>query len=370
MSLPRYEIELWTRTGQRIADITPLAKSIGFSEERNEAEELHFNLDLDEFENYLINKAGSDPVSNFREGQTEIKVKKDGQYLFGTQLFNAPILLTEDGATIEVLATGYLNFLNARYPNPSITYTQIEAVEIFYDLIRQAQAVPYGDYGLIIPANGYYVTGVLRDRSYEQYTSSTKLNMQRLTNLSTGNFDFKILPDKTVMTYEQVGSPRTDFRISFDRTNFRSTISSARLNRSANGLYNTIIGIGSGFGTDILKSIQSDDESALEFGMREYPVQFNEVSKQDTLDDNTQAHLDRVKRLLRMPQITLSGADMPANGIEIGDLIPIEMTGRRLIEDMTGVYRVERKETQLDENLFEKSVTLYFEKMGDLADYE
>lgn len=364
---PIYEIELWTRTGQRIADITKLCQNIFMAEERNEAEELRFTLDLDAFEDYMIDEVGSDPVSNFREGQTEIKVRKDGQYLFGTQLFDAPIILNEDGSSsIEVVATGYLNFLKDRYPDPAITYSNVENVEIFYDLIRQAQSVLHGNYGLIIPTSGYYVTGVLKDASYEYYTSSTKLNMQRRTNYETGKFDFRILADKTVMTYSQLGSVRTDFRLVVDRKNFRSTMTSARLNRSANGLYNQLVGLGTGFGADMMTSVQNDNDSQIEFWLRQYPVQFSEVSRQTTLDENAYDRLQRVKKLLRLPQLTLSGNDMPANGIEVGDWIQVTFTGRRLIEDMTGVYRVERKETTLDENGFEKSVVLYFEKVGEV----
>ena len=40
------------------------------------------------------------------------------------------------------------------------------------------------------------------------------------------------------------------------------------------------------------------------------------------------------------------------------------MSGRKLIEDMTGVHRVERKEVRLDANGFEEAVTFFFEKMG------
>lgn len=365
-----YEIELWTREGKRIADITKLCKDIYFAEERNEAEELRFTLDLDAFEDHML-KAGADPVSNFRESQTEIKVKRRNEYLFGTQLYSASITLgTSDEATIEVVATGYLNFLKDRYPDPAIKYEQIEAVEIFYDHIRRAQAVDYGNYGLIIPTSGYYVTGVRRDRTYQQYTSSRKLNMQRLTNLEKGNFDFRILHDKTVMTYPQAGSVRTDFRISYDRDTKRSTFTNATLNRSASGLYNSIVGIGSGFGDDILKSIKKDIYSQMEFGIRELPVQFNEVLTQSILDENTQARLERVNQLLRMPKITLSGNDMPANRINVGDYVVVQFKGRKLLEDMTGIQRVERIETSLDENLFEKSVTLYFEKVEELGSDE
>lgn len=367
MDRPVYEIELWSKTGKRIADITKLCRNISWSEERNEAEELRFSMDLDAFEDYMINKVGADPVSNFREGQTEIKlVRRVGKvrtYMFGTQLFDAPIVLEEDdSATIEVVANGYLNFLKDRYPDPLVKYANVESVEIFYDLIRKAQSVQNGDYGLIIPTDGYYVTGVRRDRQYEWFTSSTKLNMQRLTSLEAGNFDFRILADKTVMTYPMVGSPRTDFRLVFDRKNMKSSIKRGRLNRSANGLFNQVVGLGTGLGADVMTSFQNHADSQVEFGLRQLPVQFNEVSVRATLDENSRARLERVKHLLRLPQITLTGHDLPANGVDCGDVVPIQMTGRRLIEDMSGFHRVERIETQLDDNGFESAVTLYFEK--------
>lgn len=363
----KYEVELWTRTGARICEITHLVQNLSWSEERNEAERLQFSMNADAFEQYLIHEVGADPVSNFREGQTEIKIKENGEYLFGTQLYYAPINLNNDGSiTISATATGYLNFFNARYPNPNITYTNQDAVAIFRDLVRQAQLVPYGDYGIILPPwDDTYQTGKLRSRTFETYTSSTKLNMQRLTNLVDGRFDFKILPDKTLMTYPQVGSPRSDFKIQFDRKAFRSTLDSAVLNRGANNLYNSVIGLGTGFGKDQLIREAKDIESQIEFGLRELPVQFNEVSEPATLLENAQARLGAVKRLLRMPQVTLSGADMPKNRIEIGDVIPVKMTGLRLLEDLTGLYRVERKEVSVDENHFQRSVTLYFEKTGE-----
>ena len=348
----KYTIELWSADGVRICEITHLARNIYWSEERNEAEMLQFSMDLDAFEDYMENNVKADVLSNFREGQTEIKIKENGEYLFGTQIYYAPIEINGDGSmSIVVTAQGYLNFFNSRYPDPTISYSSEESVEIFYDLVRQAQAVTNGDYGVIIPPSGYYVTGVTRDRNYELYTSSTKLNMQRLTNLADGNFDFKFLADKTLMTYAQVGSPRTDFLIDFNRTKKRSTFDRATLSRGANNLFNQIIGIGSGFGADQLISIKNDTDSQVEFGLRQAPVQFNEVKVQATLDENAQARLDRVKSLLRMPQITLSGADLPTTRIEIGDILPLRFTGRKLIEDMTGLYI--------------KEMTLYFEKTGE-----
>ncbi|MFM9793296.1 hypothetical protein [Streptomyces turgidiscabies] len=369
----QYGVELWTRDGVRICEITPYVQNLYWVEERNEAEVLQFSMDLDVFERYMINSVGADPVSNFREGQTEIKIKeKRGNgpwvYLFGTQLFYAPINLNNDGsATIGVNAEGYLNFFKDRYPDPAVKYTGVESVQISRNLITQAQSVANGNYGIILPGSGYYTTTKNRDRSFEQYTSSTKLNIQRLTALVDGTFDFKFLADKTYMTYPAIGSPRTDFRISFDRANFRSTVDSAVLNRGANNLFNLIHGIGSGFGADQLITHQSDLASQVEFKVRELPVQFNEVKDSTTLIENAQARLERVKKLLRMPQYTMSGADLPDNRLEIGDIVPVVMTGRRLLEDLTGLYRVERMEVHVDDNHFLQAVTPYFEKTGDYA---
>lgn len=362
-------VELWTRTGTRIADITHLVRNYSATEERNEAEQLQFSMDLDAFEDYMVNKAGLDPVSNFREGQTEIKVKEFGQYKFGTQLQWAPINLNTDGsATISVNATGYLNFFNDRYPDPNVKYTNVETVEIWRDLIRKAQAVPYGNYGVTLPSSGYYVTGVTRDRTYERYTSSTKLNMQRLTVLKGSKFDFKILPDKAAMTYAAIGSPRTDFRIVVDRQNNRSNIDRAVLNRGATQLYNSVIGQGSGNGEEVLTWIETDADSANEFGLREHPALFNDVTVLNTLKQNTRATLDAHKRLVRMPQVTLSGADLPETPLEVGDLIYLKFAGRRLLEDSSDWHRIERIETQMDVNSFKSNVTLYFEKLSSIEE--
>lgn len=365
MDLPapdHIEVELWTRSGVPIADITHLVRNYFAVEERNEAEQLQFSMDLDAFEDYMLLKVGADPVSNFREGQTEIKVKENGEYVFGCQVQWAPINLNEDGsATISVTATGYLNFFNARYPNPAIKYNNIEAVSIARDLISKAQAVTNGNYGITLPSSGYYVTGKQRTREYAAYTASTKLCIQRLTNLEDGNFDFRILANKQFMTYRAIGSPRSDFKITYDRKRNRSTFDSSVLNRGANQLFNSIIGLGSGNGGETMTSIQTDALSALEFGLREDVSLFNSVSNQTTLDENTKARLKRVKDLVRMPQTTLSGADLPKVPISIGDIIPFEYTGRKLLEDMSGNHRIERIETRLDENNFKSAVTIYHE---------
>ncbi|MEW1951028.1 hypothetical protein AB0280_17475 [Pseudarthrobacter sp902506025] len=176
-----FGVELWSASGTRICEITHLVRNLYFAEERNEAELLQFSMDLDAFENYLENQVKTSVLSSFREGQTEIKVRMNGDYLFGTQLYYAPIDINNDGSlSVSVNAQGYLNFFASRYPDPAIAYTNTESVAIFFGLINQAQAVTNGNYGIIVPGSGYYATDKFRSLTYEYYTSSTKLNMQRL----------------------------------------------------------------------------------------------------------------------------------------------------------------------------------------------
>lgn len=353
------EVELWSRDGVRLADITHLVRNYHAVEERNEAEQLQFSLDLDEFERYMIEDAGLDPVSNFRDGQTEIIVRENGKYRFGTQLQWAPINLNRDGsATVSVNAVGYLNFFNTRMPSPNIRYNQVEAVEIARDLIRKSQQVTLsrpglptlsGDHGIVLPTSGYYTTGIRRDREYREYTETVKLAIQRLTALKDGNFDFKFREGKEFMTYKAIGSPRTDFTITYDRTHNHSTFVEAVINRGSNQMNNYIIGMGSGNGEETITETVFDAHSINEFGLREGAHLFNNVSNRATLRENAEGRLKSLKDLIRLPQITLSGADLPETPLEVGDIVYTEYKGRRLLEDASGWSRIERMETTYDD---------------------
>lgn len=355
----KYEIELWSIQGIKVADISDLAKSRKYTLERNEAEQLEFTLDLDAFEAFCAG-INTPPRNVLAPYQTEVKIKRNGQYLFGTQVVDCPIELGESARTITVKCTGYLNLFKDRYVTAS--YDQDDATQIAAALITATQAQANGSVGVTIGAT-QYLTGILRDRNYER--DNVKSAIQNLTSLIDGNFDFKFTHDKKFETYGQLGALRSDMELAYGGDG--SNIKTATIERSGANLYNYIYGLGSGFGADQLVSdpVDSGDEvSQLAYYRREKIEQFNSVSVQETLDQNTQARLEMYKELLEIPKITITGNEITGSFIDIGDRIPVYIREHAFVDNVFGLYRVEKMTVDIDDNDFENNIQLYFDNLG------
>lgn len=355
----KYELELWSIQGVKVADISDLAKNRKYTLERNEAEQLEFTLDLDAFEAFCAG-INTPPRNVLAPYQTEVKVKRDGQYLFGTQVVDCPIELAENSASINVKCTGYLNLFKDRYVTDS--YDQDDATTIAAGLILATQAQTNGSVGVTIGAT-QYLTGVLRDRNYER--DNVKSNLQNLTSLIDGQFDFKFTHDKKFETYAQLGAVRSDLELNYGGEG--SNIKTATIERSGANLYNKIIGLGSGFGADQLVSdpnVSSDEVSQLAYYLREKIEQFNSVSVQETLDQNTAARLELYKDLLEIPKITITGNEVTGAFISIGDRIPVYIRAHAFVDNVFGLYRVEKMAVTIDDNDFESNIELYFDNLG------
>ena len=357
-----YELELWSTNGVRLGDISALARNKVFKLERNEAESLSFVVDLTDFENYCA-QAGIDPRVVLSPYQTEIRVKRSGSYLFGTYVnsivFNLPAagsaatnsMLRQD---VTINSTGFLNYFKDRYVSKS--YTQTDAVAIATDLITSTQAQTNGSVGVTI-ASSPYLTGKLRDRTFQRDNVKTKI--QELTQLVDGRFDFAFSADKVFSTYAMQGSVRTDIALQFGGNG--SNIASVYLERSALSLYNRVIGIGSGFGTDQLVSQQDDTVSQLNYKLREDIRQYNSVVLQATLDQNAAADLALRKDILEIPQISITTNELVGVPfLSVGDRVPISIVGHPWLVNINGQYRVERLICHIDDNDFE-SIELYFD---------
>jgi len=80
-----YEVELWSRQGVLVADISVLVKTMSFTQERNASESFEMTLDLDAFED-LASSIGTMPMVMLNPYRTDIKVKRRGVYLFGVHV--------------------------------------------------------------------------------------------------------------------------------------------------------------------------------------------------------------------------------------------------------------------------------------------
>lgn len=344
-----YEIELWSRQGLLVADISPLVKDVSFTLQRNTAETLQFSLDLNAFESLALT-IGTAPRLMLNPYQTDVKIKRNGEYLFGTQVFDVSVELSENDQTISVKCFGYLKLLSDRYITK--TYTSEYETDIVWDMINTTQSQTNGDLG--ITQGDQWVQLVQRDRTYDRNNIADMI--VNLTNLSSNSFDFEFTYDKKINTYTMIGSDRSNELVFV----YPDNIMQATIPRTGLKLFNKIYGIGAGFGNDQITSTQSDNDSQLNFGVHETVRTWNSVLQQDTLDDNALGMLNNTKNILEIPQMSVNGRDFDLANYGIGDRVTVRVNDHRFLETINGIYRIEKIDCKLDENQNE-DITLYFD---------
>lgn len=335
----KYELELWIN-GVMVADISRLAKSRGYTIKRNDAEELTFTLDVKAFEAHCVS-AGRDPEATLVPYVTDVRVRRNGAYLFGTQVVDLNYTFNESGASMVVKCSGFLDLFRDRYITK--TYTAEDSPEVARDMLDDTQTV-YGDFGV---ENGpdQYVSGIPHDRAYiDQNIKDALLN---LTELIDDNFDFAFTYDRKFNTYEMQGTYRPNLKLTYPYN-----IKSITTPKTALNLYNYTIGLGSGFGEETVRSEGGDAQdtvSRLNYGTRMRIVSFNSVSSQDVLDQNTATENAKTKDLLILPKLTVSGEFIDLNTVWVGDRIPVEVQGHPSLP-LNDIYRIEQIAVTLDDN--------------------
>lgn len=334
----RYEFELWINSVQ-VGDITKLMQNRRFSLVRNGSEDLSFLMSLTAFEAYCAS-LGTAPQAILETYVTDIRIKRNGSYLFGVHVVDIQYNLNQGEINMEVKATGFLDLLADRYVTKD--YTQQERVAIALDLIATTQqGDSTNDFG-IDPGAQQYSTGLLSDRSYTD--QNVRDGLVNLTNLSDGNFDFRFNYDRSIETFAQIGSNRPENRFSYPYN-----ITGGRVAHTATNLYNYIIGLGSGFGEEALRTETADGASRANYKTRQKVVSFNSITEQQTLDENSYAYLQKVKDILELPTFNVSGEFADLDVIGIGDRIPVEVVGHPALP-LDGTYRIEKMDVSLDEN--------------------
>lgn len=335
----KYEFELWIN-GVLVADISKLAQERKYTIRRNDAEDLEFTLDVKAFEQHCVD-AGRDPEATLVPYVTDVRVKRNGSYLFGTQVVDMAYTFGEGGASVVVKCTGFLDLFRDRYITK--TYPLTEATEIAQDMLDESQTV-YGDFGVV---NGpeQYVTGVQRERNY--IDQNIKDALMSLTDLIDGNFDFTFTYDRKFNTYEKQGSYRPGLKLTYPYN-----IKSITTPKTALNLYNYTIGLGSGFGEETVRSeggAAQDTDSRLNYGTRMRILSFNSVEDQTVLDQNTAAENAKTKDLLILPKLTVSSEFLDLNTVWVGDRIPVEVQGHPSLP-LNDIYRIEQLAVTIDEN--------------------
>ena len=115
LDTPQYSIEVWTRDGNFLADISKyLTTDLNITWKLNDVEDLNFSMSLDALE--LLRHSGSSVVQLLTPYAHDVKIRRNGDYIVGCQVVEANIKIdNEQIPTVQIKATGYLNIFKDQY---------------------------------------------------------------------------------------------------------------------------------------------------------------------------------------------------------------------------------------------------------------
>lgn len=352
---PKYEIEIWNRGITKVGEIARYCQSIDLSLVRNGVDTIDFNIDLETFESFC-KRIGEDPRNVIKPLVTDIKVKRNGQYVLGGIVIENGANFNQNEAKMLVKCDGYLNLLADRYVTAS--YAGIEATTIAWGLISTTQSQTNGSVG--ITQGSMFATGKLRDRNYKD--QNVKDGLVNLTQLVDGNFDFCFKYDRTFETYAKLGNDRPDVVINYPASRIGIGASSMNIPQSGAAVFNRIIGKGSGFGDEALTYTANNTASQVNYYLKEKITTYNDISVLQTLTDNVEGELLLHKDILSLPHVTVDGSQFDLNNIGVGDRVVIQQSKYKSYP-MSGYFRIEQIDVKLDENMAE-DITLTVDNYG------
>jgi len=368
LSLPqsRWTVELVDPSGNLLAELSGRAANRQFTVTRNAADDIQWVLSIDELEDYA-RRSHVDPKTILVSDQTEVRIKRLGQYFAAGQLNYKSGTLAENssGNLITIKAVGFLNLFASRYTGPGQVYAGMDASQIAWDLINTSQTggndysgtlntttgkfsggtVPtaYWDYGI---RQGTLATVGNHSRTYNQMAITDCL--QDLSSTNSGSFDFKFTYDKKFNTYVQLGNQRPD--IVFE---YPGNIIELDPLEDGTQVFNQIIAQGTGNGSVSLNQyIANNAGSQANYRVRQQFISPSSLQSGDSsLSDYANWNLAQTQVPLVLPSIMVDGSKHPyVTDFSVGDWVRIRVRNHPLYSDINGMYRVEQLRVQVDDN--------------------
>ena len=326
LQVPDWNVALYNLNNDPIMDISDLV-SFSLRMRLNDSANVQFRLDLDKFERRcaLIN---AEPKTILYPASTELKISRNGNLLFGGIIATADSVFDVNSKTLEVTADSYLEYFSKRLL--SKTYEGVERSEIAWDAIDTVQSEDYGSLGI--------TQGTLVD-TYESVLTADYRDVKSIIQLYTyaqpTTYDFEITPNKVFNTYLHLGSERPEIQLVYPYN-----ITSMKIPRSSDSLYNQIIGLGSGIGEERIQAVVQDIPSKIRYRVRENKVLYNSVVNQDTLIENLEGELVQAINVLELPEITVSGDAVDLDLVRVGDSVYVRSTNSTYNNDLEGMFRI------------------------------
>lgn len=351
--MARYEIEIWNKNGQPLADIRQCCSGLSWSKTLNGSETLTFSIDLNRFEKLLTDLGfADDPFGFFEVGRCDIRVRRNGSYILGTNVYRFTYSTNDPSITVTVECVGYLNFYKTQYVTAD--FTQTPQHEILWQVINQCNQKTGGDYGV---RQGTHTGAIVRrDRHYKRKEVASLI--QQMSNVING-CDFSFTPDKKFNTYEAKGVYRPSIVLYYGDG---GNIQSFNFSRSIEKVANFVYALGSGNGEDVVEYDSEDTASEDYLYRRERVLTWNSVTEDSTITEHSKAALHALKDIIEIPTVTLRNDLLDLNVVDVGDTVVVNLNSNLTLKHINGNYRIETITCAVDENDSE-AVTLQFDNL-------
>lgn len=345
--MANWSVEVYNDSGELVAELTGRAIERKVTKLRNRADTITLKYDLDDIK-ALSAKLNISAWDIFGIGQNEVRVKRNGVVFSAGQIMDATPLIDGDQRTISIIAVGWLDLFGARFTDEGGSgseyyFSDTDAGQIAWGLINASQNEEGGDFGI---TQGNIQASQNRDRQDYVYKNIKEAIIQ-LSEVING-FDFDITWDKKFnVYYPKIGVRRENLILTYP-----GAIKTLSFGRHGMQLANNIIARGSGTGEDAFTAEVTDIPSRNKFKLRQDIIDFNDVSKIDTLQDHANEELLFRRSFVDVPDITLDPALAPPFGTYgIGDEIKIEvLEDLEVFAPINNWFRIDGFEVTLDAN--------------------
>lgn len=271
--------------------------------------------------------AEEDPVPLLQPRKTALWVARDDSIRWGGIIW--PTEPDLQARTLKVSASGWLSYYARREIRDTLTYTQLDQLDIVRALIAYAHAAPGGDIRVLVDQ---ITSGVLRDRTYDG--AEVKKLADAITELAEVDGGFEILEDAYVNAQ---GRPQGILRLGYPalgRTDkdllfaYPGNVIDYSWPSDPADSVNSLLAIGAGEGSAMLRSVAvGQDEIDAGYPLLEGSVSYKDVSVQSTLDAHAVEDLTASLGDKTTPTLTARTDGPPALGDwSLGDQARVMLT--------------------------------------------
>lgn len=347
----KYEIEVWSKAGQPMGNISKLCSEFSYKRTRNDKDEIKFTINLTKLDEYTKKIGYSDSLNFLDILKNDIRVKRYGKYKAAGNVVKFKYKTQQTSVFMEVEVDGYLNFYRTQFATFNYTNTNME--DIMWGVIAQCNTKNGGDYGI---RRGTH-TGASFKHNANDKEKEVKSFLQQKSAFAN-SCDFEFTPDKLFNTYEMQGVYRPNVRLVYpgNINGFDG------FERDGRDVTNFLYAKGSGNGDDAIQLTAEDATSQNEVYRREAMASWNSVTQLLTLQDHAEAYIAESREVLELPTVTLKPGSIDLDVINIGDSISLEFKEPNALTHINGIYRIESIDVNVTQNGTE-NVTIQFDNL-------